>query len=113
MCNEKKAWKYNAQNAPGYEKKWRIDLVWKWQHGVLALDFAMNFVNVEKNITIVIITYHALYPNPNDGWQYFFCQTAKGYWNRTQKGAIKLTRITTSVISAYFFTFKSSNLIWC
>ncbi len=27
-------WEYNVDNAPSYEKKWGIDLVWKWQTGV-------------------------------------------------------------------------------
>jgi hypothetical protein len=60
-------WEYNAQNAPGYEKKWGMDLVWKWRHGLHAQDFATSFVNFENDTTMVSTTYYALYPNPNDG----------------------------------------------
>jgi hypothetical protein len=56
-----------AQNAPSYKKKWGTDLVWKWWHGLHALNFVASFVNFEKNTTMVTITCHALYPNPNDG----------------------------------------------
>jgi hypothetical protein len=41
-------WEYNAQNEPNYEKKWGTNLVWKWWHGLHALDFAASFVNFEK-----------------------------------------------------------------
>jgi hypothetical protein len=30
-------WEYNAENAPDYERKWGINLVWKWQNGVHTL----------------------------------------------------------------------------
>jgi hypothetical protein len=56
-----------AQNAPSYKKKWGTDLVWKWWHCLHALNFVASFVNFEKNTTMVTITCHALYPNPNDG----------------------------------------------
>jgi hypothetical protein len=30
-------WEYNVKNAPSYERKWGINLVWKWQNGVHTL----------------------------------------------------------------------------
>ncbi len=78
-------WEYNAQNALGYEKKWGTDLVWKWRDGLHALDFVVNFVNFEKYTTMVSIACCTLYPYPNDGCRDFFCQVAKGYWNKVQE----------------------------
>jgi hypothetical protein len=78
-------WEYNVQNAPGYKKKWGTNLVWKWQHGLHALDFATSFINFEKDITMDIITCRALYLDPSDGCRDFFCQVTKGYWNKVQE----------------------------
>jgi hypothetical protein len=63
---------YNVQNAPNYKKKWGTDLVWKWRHGLHALDFVASFVNFEKMTTMVSTTCRVLYPNPSDGHRDFF-----------------------------------------
>ncbi len=54
-------WKYNFKNAPTYERKWGIDLVWKWQHGVHMFNFETFFVNFEKDPTMVATMCCALY----------------------------------------------------
>jgi hypothetical protein len=76
-------WEYNAQNAPNYEKKWGTNLIWKWHHGLHALDFVTSFVNFEIDTTMVIIACRALYVDPSDGCWNFFCQVTKGYWNKS------------------------------
>jgi hypothetical protein len=52
---------------------------------VHALDFAKTFVNFKKYTIMVTIDCHALYLDQDDGCRNFFCQVAKGYWDRLQE----------------------------
>jgi len=69
-------WEYNIQNAPSYEK-WGTNFVCKKRHGLHALDFVANFVNFEKDVTMVSITCRTLYLDPNDGHCNFFVKLQK------------------------------------
>jgi len=89
-------WEYNPKNAPRFERKWGINLVWKWQHGVHVFNFVVTFIDFEKEPTMITIACCSLCLNPNDGHLGFFILGCDAWtiplWNKYQQQVVQFTK---------------------
>jgi len=74
-------WKYNLENAPTYERKRGIDLVWN-DNMVCICSILKQLFSTLKRTPAWLLQCVVHYIHPNDGRHDFFYQVATGYWDK-------------------------------